>query len=50
VAQRLGSVPTTAQVTAFWGQLVAANGGHLPVAGNPNLIFPGTSIAIPPGV
>jgi hypothetical protein len=50
VTQRLGSVPTTARVTAFWGQLVAANGGHLPVPGNPNLIFPGSSIVVPPGV
>jgi hypothetical protein len=47
VRQHDGGTATTAQVTQYWGQLVAANSGALPVSGQPNLIFSGTILTIP---
>lgn len=47
VTQHLGHTPTAAQVGAYWAQLVAANAGHLPVPGTPNLIYSGTFLVLP---
>lgn len=47
--QRLGTAPTTAQIRGYWLRLIAANAGRLPVRGDPDLIYPGTTLVLPAG-
>lgn len=47
LTQHLGTTPTPAQVGAYWAQLIAANANHLPVPGNPNLLYSGTTLVLP---
>jgi hypothetical protein len=47
VQQRLEAPPPGGPVGQYWAQLVAANHSRLPVPGDPDLIYPGTVIALP---
>lgn len=46
-ADSLGTAPTDAQITAYWGALVDANLDSLVQPGNPDLIFPGQVFELP---
>ena len=45
---RLGHEPSNAEIAPFWQALIAANQAQLPQPGNPDLIYVGTTIVIPP--
>jgi hypothetical protein len=49
VTSRLGAVPTTAQVAHYWSELVTANAGRLPYPRDPDILFVGTVLTLPPG-
>jgi nucleoid-associated protein YgaU len=44
-----GAAPTTAQVSHYWSQLLAANAHRLPHPGHPDLIYPGETLILPAG-
>jgi hypothetical protein len=43
-----GSDPTIGHVASYWWMLVQANRADLPVPGNPDLLFPGDTVELPP--
>jgi hypothetical protein len=45
---RLGHRASEDEIGALWVQLVALNADRLPVRGNPDLLFPGLTVAVPP--
>ena len=47
VVRRNPEVPSMS-VARYWAALLAANKGRLPVPGDPNLLFPGDRILLPP--
>lgn len=48
VAGRAGPAPTAAQIAPYWVRLMAANTARLPRPGDPNLIYPGQGLVLPP--
>lgn len=48
VRAALGRAPSAREVAPYWRELVRANADRLPVAGNPDLIFPGMLLRLPP--
>jgi hypothetical protein len=44
----LGRPPTNGEIAAYWTRLIAANEERLPVPGNPNVLFPGDRLRLPP--
>lgn len=48
VAERTSAPPTDAAVDPYWRALVAANRDRLPDPSNPDLVFPGTTLVLPP--
>jgi hypothetical protein len=47
-SRALGRVPSTDEVTRYWLGLVAANRSRLVRPGDPNLIYAGQVILLPP--
>lgn len=47
--ERVGRVPTVAEITAVWAPFVAANADRLVEPGNPDLIFAGQVLVLPAG-
>jgi nucleoid-associated protein YgaU len=47
-AARLGHAPTAQEIGPLWLRLIDANRAQLPRPGNPNLIYVGTVLTIPP--
>jgi hypothetical protein len=45
----LGRAPTNAEITRYWSSLMKANLDKLPQPGNPNLLYVGTTLTLPPG-
>ena len=48
VAKHLGRAPSDREIGPYWLQVVATNRGGLQDPRNPNLIFAGELIALPP--
>ena len=48
LARAWGRAPADAEVTSYWAEVVAANSDLLPDPGNPDLIFPGQVLRLPP--
>jgi hypothetical protein len=48
VGGRLGRLPTTAEVARYWTALIAANSSRLPFPAQPNLLYAGTVLVLPP--
>lgn len=48
VEAHLGRVPTPSEIADHWRVLIAANQHRLAVPGNPDLIFPGDELLLPP--
>jgi hypothetical protein len=48
VGGRLGRMPTTAEVARYWTALIAANSSRLPIPAQPNLLYTGTLVVLPP--
>jgi hypothetical protein len=44
----LGRAPSNAEVAPYWSRLVAVNAARLPVAGQPDLLFAGDRVLVPP--
>jgi hypothetical protein len=47
VTAALGRAPTAAEVGAYWLDLIEANRSSLPDPGNPDLLYVGTTLALP---
>ena len=45
---RLGHTPTAAEIVPFWQTLIDANRAQLPRPSNPDLIYVGMVLTIPP--
>jgi hypothetical protein len=45
---RLGHAPTNAEIAPFWQALIDANQAQLPHPGNPDLLYVGNTLVIPP--
>ncbi|HLH99277.1 MAG TPA: hypothetical protein VKV06_00720 [Acidimicrobiales bacterium] len=43
-----GRTPDVAEIAPYWSRLVAANHDHLPVPGQPDLLYPGDRVRVPP--
>jgi hypothetical protein len=48
VETSLGRVPTAREIAPYWRDTVALNAERLPVADNPDLLFPGDEVLLPP--
>jgi nucleoid-associated protein YgaU len=48
VEAHLGRVPSPGEISGYWRDLIAANEDRLAVPGNPDLIFPGDELVLPP--
>ena len=48
VETRVGHAPTASEIVPFWQALIDANRAQLPRPGNPNLIYVGTVLTLPP--
>ena len=48
VQSRSGHAPTNAEIAPFWQALIDANQAQLPHPGNPNLLYVGITLVIPP--
>ena len=48
LAERWGRPPTTVETDGYWRALVAANRGRLADRDNPDLLFPGQVVTLPP--
>lgn len=48
LADAWGRLPADHEIAAYWADLVAANRSRLPDPANPDLVFPGTTILLPP--
>jgi hypothetical protein len=40
--------PTAGEIATYWGRVLSSNRARLPDPDNPNLIFPGDRIELPP--
>jgi nucleoid-associated protein YgaU len=45
---RLARAPTNAEIAPLWQALIDANRAQLPQPGNPDLLYVGTNLVIPP--
>ncbi len=48
VEAHLGRIPTPSEIAGHWRVLIAANQDRLAIPGNPDLIFPGDELVLPP--
>jgi hypothetical protein len=45
---RLGHAPTNAEIAPFWQALIDANQAQLPHPGDPDLLYVGMTLVVPP--
>jgi hypothetical protein len=48
LAERLDRVPSTAEITTYWNKVIGANRDRLVDRDNPDLVFTGQELVLPP--